>query len=90
MTLVRYQPIDDRFAELANRMLKGKLVDASAVKGIAMLLSAHRRVFNSIVTIRNRRGEMVAPTYQVMALQILMRLMSEVTADASMDAVCQS
>ena len=90
MTLVKYQQIDDHFAELPNRVLKGMLVDARAFKALKVLVRAHLSVYSNIKTIYDAKGAKLCDRADVMALFLLMRLISEVTADAALEAQCLS
>ena len=70
-------------------MLKGMLIDKNQFDGIRKLISAHHHIYDNIPTI-TMLAEPVADTFDVMALHMLMKFVSEITADASLDAVCQS
>lgn len=90
MTLVKYRPIDDRFAELPNRVLRGMMIDDRAMKGLRILIAAHLRLYRAIQTVYDGRGSKMADRADVEALYLLMRLISEVTADAALEAQCLS
>ena len=90
MTLVRYEKIDDHFADLPNRVLRGTLVPEKSVRALKKLLAAHLYVYNSITTVYDSKGRKMADRGDVEALYLLAKLIALVTADAGMDAQCLS
>lgn len=86
MTLVRYQPIEDRFAELPNRVLKGTMVPSKTLKGIETLLRVHSRIYYGMGQVYDAQGRKLADSADVQALYLLMHKVSELTADAALEA----
>lgn len=84
--LVRYQPIDDAFAGLPNRVLRSTLIQSYHMRGLEILIRAHRRVFDNLEQEYDELGRPVAKASEVMAIKTLGRLIGELTADAALDA----
>jgi hypothetical protein len=90
MTLLRYKQIDDPFAGLPNKALKGMLVESSRMKGIKKLFSAHSYLFRSMSQLYDEQGGKIADRADIEALNLLMTIAGVLVADTAMDAICQS